>query len=96
MVEFEDVMKMMANMSEEEMKTAVQENMKMCICGTCPSYVGTGEDKLLFCATGKSDRITEEKGCTCPGCPVTPKMGLRWDYYCIKGAGKDQISSAKM
>jgi hypothetical protein len=55
-----------------------------------------GENNLLFCSTGKSERISEEKGCTCPGCPVTPKMGLRWDYYCIKGAGKDQISSEKM
>jgi hypothetical protein len=39
---------------------------------------------------GKSDKITEENGCMCRGCPVTEKMSLEWDYYCIKGSGSEQ------
>jgi hypothetical protein len=89
---FEDVMKMMGQMTAEEMNAAMEEKSKICatMCGTCPSYEGTGEEKLLFCATGKSDVITEEKGCTCGGCAVQDQMMLRWDYYCMKGSGKDQ------
>jgi Protein of unknown function (DUF2769) len=51
--------------------------------------------KMLFCSTRKSDKITEEKGCLCGGCPVTPKMGLRWGYYCTRGSGREQMAAEK-
>ena len=88
---FEQAMETMSKMSPEEMKTRVEELTKLCICGKCPSYKGTGEKKLLFCLTGKSTLIKKEKGCMCPTCPVTGMMGLRWLYYCMKGSGKEQV-----
>ena len=91
-VTFEQATEMMAQMSEEERKATIAENTNMCICASCPTYVGTGETELLFCELGKSDVITEDKGCTCPGCPVTPKMGLRWNDYCLKGSGREQLT----
>jgi hypothetical protein len=95
MVTFEDVMKKMADMSKEQVMAAIADNKRMCICGTCPTYADSGETELVFCATKKSAKISVEKGCTCPGCPVTEKMGLRWDYYCTKGTGREQLSAAK-
>ncbi len=95
MVRFEDAMKMMATMSQDEMKAKIAESAKICadFCGKCPSYTGTGEKDLVFCAKGKSKKIKAEKGCLCPGCPVTDAMGLRWDYYCTKGSGREQLEA---
>lgn len=98
MVTFEDVLEQMAGMSQEEMMAKVEENKKICAdyCGKCPSYEGTGETKLVFCALGKSDKITQEKGCLCPGCPIqTDMMHLRWDYYCTKGSGRELSAAEK-
>jgi hypothetical protein len=87
---FEQTMEAMGKMSPEEIKIKIEELTKMCICGRCPSYKGTGEKKLLFCETWKSAIIKKENGCICPSCPVTGKEGLRWIYYCSKGSGKEQ------
>ena len=87
---FEQHMEAMAGMSSKEMEAKTAELKKLCICTKCPTYVNTGEKKLLFCATGKSSIIKKEKGCVCPGCPVQKNMALRWDYYCLKGSGKEQ------
>jgi hypothetical protein len=87
---FEQTMEAMGKMSPDEIKARVEELTKICICVKCPSYKGTGEKKLLFCATSKSAIIKKEKGCVCPACPVTEKLGLKWIYYCMKGAGKEQ------
>ncbi len=87
---FEQNMEAMNRMSPKEMDAKIKELTKICICGKCPTYAGTGEKRLLFCATGKSTIIKKEKGCICPGCPVQKNMSLRWDYYCLKGSGKEQ------
>ena len=87
---FEQNMEAMSKMSPEEREAKVGELTKMCICADCPTYVATGEKRLLFCTTGRSKIIKEEKGCICPGCPVYENMGLRWDYYCTRGSGKEQ------
>lgn len=87
---FEQNMEAMNKLSTKEMEAKVAELTQMCICGGCPTYAGTGEKRLLFCATGKSKIIKKEKGCLCPGCPVQKKLALRWDYYCLKGSGKEQ------
>lgn len=89
---FREKMAAMGNMSDEEMGRMVEEIKAVCqnYCGECPSYTGTGETELAFCALGKSDRISEERGCMCSSCPVTAKMSLEWDYYCIKGSGREQ------
>ena len=87
---FELTMEAMSKMSPDEMNASIEELTKKCICGKCPSYKGTGETRLLFCTTEKSTLIQKEKGCMCPACPVTEKLGLRWLYYCMKGSGKEQ------
>jgi len=92
MMKFESMMEKMDKMSPEEMQAAVDENTKLCICPSCPSYMGTGESKVFFCGMGKSDKISDEKGCICPECAVTENLGLRWDYYCTSGTGKEQLS----
>ncbi len=92
MPKFEEMMKGMAGMSQEEMMKKVAQVKDVCknFCVKCPSYEGTGETDLGFCSMGKSQKITEEKGCLCGGCPVTEMMGLRWEYYCTKGSGREQ------
>jgi hypothetical protein len=87
---FEQNMQAMSKMSQAEMQVKIKELDKICICGKCPTYVGTGEKKLTFCAIGKSTIIKKDKGCLCPGCPVQKTLSLRWDRYCLKGSGMDQ------
>ncbi len=90
MDKFEEMMKTRAQMTEEQRMAMVEENKKMCICPSCPSYEGTGENGLIFCSMGKSEFIKEEKGCTCAGCPVTPKMGFTHIYFCTRGGEGQQ------
>ncbi len=92
---FEQSIETMSKMSPEEIEKQMAQLTKMCICGKCPTYTGTGEKKLLFCLIGKSTIIKEEKGCICPTCPVTRTMGLKWSYYCIRGSGKEQAAKKK-
>lgn len=92
---FEQSMDAMNKMPPKEMEMQVAQLIKMCICGKCPTYHGTGEKKLLFCINGKSTMIKEERGCVCMTCPVTNKMGLKWTYYCIRGPGKEQAARKK-
>jgi hypothetical protein len=86
---YDKLMKDLSEMSEEDKQAKMKELDNDCICGMCPSYMGTGEDKLTFCVIGKSSKISEENGCVCPGCPVQTNYGLKWQYYCTKGSGKD-------
>ena len=78
-------------MTMEEKEKYVFTN---CICKKCPSYVECGE-KAGFCLVGKSKCIKEKKGCTCPDCPVTTKMGLKWGYYCTDGSAKSMMEAEK-
>ena len=90
MDKYEEIQKKMMSMPDEERMQMMKKLESMCICASCPSYVGTGETGLFFCSKGKSAIITEEKGCTCPGCPVTPEMGLKNLYFCTRGSEKEQ------
>jgi hypothetical protein len=85
MDKWEQVMQTMMAMPEEERMKHMKKLMGMCICGDCPTYKGTGETKILFCGSGGSQVITEEKECTCGACPVTPQTGLTRLYYCTRG-----------
>ncbi len=87
---FEQNMEAMSKMSPAEVQAKIKELDKICICGKCPTYIGTGEKKLTFCAIGKSTIIKKDKGCLCPGCPVQKAMALRWDRYCLKSSGLEQ------
>ncbi|VVB61676.1 Uncharacterised protein [uncultured archaeon] len=87
---FEKSMEEMSRLSPKERDAKIKELDKLCICPRCPTYIGTGEKMITFCARGKSKIIKNEKGCLCPTCPVQSRLGLRWMYYCTKGSGMEQ------
>ncbi len=93
---FEEKMAAMGDMSEEEIAQMIEDVKGVCksFCGECPTHTGTEETGLAFCALGKSEIINKEKGCLCPGCPITQRLALRWDYFCMKGSGKEQAGLA--
>ncbi|GAG30584.1 unnamed protein product [marine sediment metagenome] len=105
MGKFEEVMEVnmekMKDLSPEEKEKQMKEWMigakGICkeYCGKCPSYEGTGEIDFVFCAMGKSDKITEEKGCICGKCPITEEMGLRWGFYCTRGSSRELWAAEK-
>jgi hypothetical protein len=88
---FEEMAAKMAMMSEEELKKTVSSLMAKCICGKCPTYNDCmrGRKEALFCELGKTGCMVTRKACLCPTCPVTPTMGLKHGYYCIKGSEKE-------
>ncbi len=44
--------------------------------------------ETMFCAYGKSQCISDEKGCICPDCEVLEEYGLEKTYYCLENGGK--------
>ena len=44
--------------------------------------------ETMFCAYGKSQCITNEKGCKCAGCEVYAEHGLDKTYFCTSQGGK--------
>ncbi|MCD1295482.1 hypothetical protein CUJ83_10775 [Methanocella sp. CWC-04] len=63
------------------------ENYDACICSSCPSY--PGDDKVLYCGRGKSDKKINPEGCICPqGCPIFSQYKLNSMYYCMGGKAK--------
>lgn len=85
-----EIMTELMSLPKAERDAKVAELSKLCTCATCPTYKGTGETKLLFCALGKSAVIKNEKECICPACPVTPAVELKWNFYCTRGSGLQQ------
>jgi hypothetical protein len=73
-----------------EMEARMAELKGLCTCADCPTYKGTGETSLLFCALGKSQLIKKEMECFCAPCPVTDAVELRWNFYCTRGSGRQQ------
>lgn len=67
---------------------------EMCICEHCPTYA-PGETVEGFCHAfvGKSEVITQEKGCDCPKCPAYKSMALMNGYYCTRGSELEQEAS---
>ncbi len=93
MDKFEMLMQKMREMPPEEQVKMVESNRAACICPGCPTYTSCAKnaDERLFCSTGKSFMcISEEKSCLCPTCPVHEKMGLKYQFYCIRGSEKAQ------
>ena len=91
MDKFEEMAGKMARMSEAELNKTVSGLMAKCICGKCPTYNDCmkGKKEGLFCALGKTGCTVTRKACLCPTCPVTPAMGLKHGYYCMKGSEKE-------
>ena len=90
---FEQMMQTMKGMSPAELAEGMKKYADMCTCPTCPTYNKCAKKakEILFCATGKSFMcISEEKDCICPTCPVTPEIGLKYKFFCTRGAEKAQ------
>lgn len=58
------------------------ENMARCLCGNCPSYPAEGG---FYCATGKSAKTIQKRGCVCGDCEIFKEYGLIDGYYCVTG-----------
>jgi hypothetical protein len=79
--------------SPADSNIAMERYKRMCTCPKCPTYTPCAHDEkeLLFCLQGKSFLcISGEKGCICPKCPVTAELGLKYRFFCTKGAEKAQ------
>jgi hypothetical protein len=87
----------------EIMKTSVEEVRKMeniansmCNCTACPTYrnvfKGKDDDYIAYCfiTNGKSMKITNEKQCICPNCPVFARFKLTKTFYCTRGSELQQ------
>jgi hypothetical protein len=59
------------------------ENHIECLCGLCPTFVHDAPG--VFCATDKSPKITQKKGCICAQCHVWMKYNLSGGYFCLEG-----------
>lgn len=81
--------------SGPERQAMLEQNKKLCICGSCPTYKATGEKALLFCMTSKSSIIKKDKGCICTKCPVTTQSGLTHLTFCLRGAEAQQRGKTK-
>jgi hypothetical protein len=66
-----------------------EENMKLCVCLSCPTYTGTPLTSGFYCAKGKAEQEVKQLGCICGSCPVAHKYGLRTGYFCVKGISMD-------
>ena len=66
-----------------------EENMKMCICGKCPTFKGSPLSGGFFCAKGKAKETVKQSGCLCGSCPVFGKYGLKTGYFCVNGKSAD-------
>jgi hypothetical protein len=66
-----------------------EENAKLCLCPTCPTYKKSNLSSNLFCARGKAAEKVKVASCLCPNCAVFKKFSLDQMYYCVKGKSID-------
>jgi hypothetical protein len=92
---FEQNMEAMSKMTQAQMQAKIKELDKICVCGKCPTYIGTGEKKLTFCAIGKSTIIKKDKGWPMPylSCPEEPgsQMGSLLSQGFWDGTVRDEM-----
>jgi hypothetical protein len=60
------------------------ENMKLCICGTCPTFRHSSLSGVIFCARGKAKEKVGQMGCACGNCQLCVTYGLKARYFCLK------------
>jgi hypothetical protein len=65
------------------------ENMKLCICGICPTFKSSPLSGGFFCSLGKAKESVKQAGCVCGKCPVTAKYRLKGGYWCVNGRSAD-------
>jgi hypothetical protein len=61
------------------------DNMRLCLCGTCPTFKKSPLTVGFFCAKGKAKEEVKKSGCVCGGCPIFSKYGLKDGYFCFSG-----------
>jgi len=61
-----------------------QENMKLCMCGGCPTFKKSLLTEGFFCAKGKAKETVKQSGCNCGSCAVFKKYNLKAGYFCLK------------
>jgi hypothetical protein len=66
-----------------------EENAKLCLCPTCPTYKKSNLSNNVFCARGKAKEKVNAVGCICPTCPVFKNYSLDQMYYCSMGKSID-------
>lgn len=89
---YDQAIKRMSTMSEEERKKMNQEDRKLCNCPPCPTHLqcAVERNELLYCFEGKSGCLKEQKVCFCPDCPVHSKYELGHMYYCLRATEAEQ------
>ena len=60
------------------------ENLKLCICGKCPTFKQSPLSGGFFCAKGKAKEKAKQAGCICGKCALFAKYSLKNGYFCIK------------
>lgn len=86
---FEQTMESISKKTKKEQADLIAGLKSKCPCAPCPSYnvcaVNAGEK--LFCINGKSFMcISDDKGCSCPQCPVGKEVGLKHQKFCLRGS----------
>jgi hypothetical protein len=61
-----------------------QENMKLCMCGGCPTFKKSPLTGGFFCVKGKAKETVKQSGCKCGSCAVFKKYNLKAGYFCLK------------
>ena len=86
---FEKTMESISKKSKKEQADLIADFKSKCPCPTCPTYnnCASKAGEKLFCVTGKSFMcISEDKGCSCPQCPIGKEVGLKHQKFCLKGS----------
>jgi hypothetical protein len=66
-----------------------EEDHKLCICPSCPTFKGTPLTDVHYCAMGKTNVKVSQIGCVCTSCPVFQKYSLKATYFCLNGKSAD-------
>ena len=66
-----------------------EENAKLCICPTCPTYKKSNLSGNVFCARGKAKEKVATNGCLCLNCGMFKNFSLDQMYFCSKGKSID-------
>jgi len=95
MDKFEELIKQLDGMSNEDRNKKHIELEKDCVCPICPTYTECAKNAAenMFCVRDKSEEcITKEKGCMCPTCPLAAKykIGVVFNFYCMRGKELNQ------
>lgn len=86
---FEKTMESISKKSKKEQADLIADFKSKCPCPGCPTYnnCASKAGEKLFCVTGKSFMcISDDKGCTCPQCPIGKEVGLKHQKFCLKGS----------